>query len=185
MLKIGRLMLVLWMCLLVPRTGLATSVLQLSFDEQAADSTAIVLAEVGNHDIIVNNGRWYTDTTLRVSRVLAGQAPALFNVRLAGGEREGQKVELPGNAKLTEGDKIVAMIRFVEGRYYLTALSQSVWYVQGDGVKATVARNLHGLSMNIRDHSGSVVPANTSPVEFSTLEELVQAAQHVEVGSAL
>ncbi len=160
---------ILFAAVLFAAPARATSVVLLDPVEQAAESTAIVDAVVGDAVQVDDLGHTFTDTDLVVREVLAGAAPARFRLRQMKGVRpDGARFFVIGDAELAPGERIVAFVREVEGRWYLTALAQSVWHVREDG---TVWRDLDGLSLFARTERG-VVPADESPSDPETVDEL-------------
>ena len=161
----------------------ATSMVFMDATEQAAHSTAVIEAEVGGHDMIQTAaGMVYTDTTLHVRSVIAGSAPDLLNIRQQGGEIEGQRVVIPGDPQLAQGQKIVAMVREVDGRWYLTAMGLSVWVIEGNGDSAVVVRDLD-IAFFEQGPRGTE-PAHMTPLEFITLGALRSALAGAVTGVA-
>lgn len=151
--------------------------------EQASMSTAVVEATVGGHDTIQTaEGVRYTDTTLQLRSVIAGSAPDVFNVRQLGGELQGQIEIVHGDAKLVEGQRIVAMVRKVDQRWYLTAMGLSVWVIEGTGEQAAVIRDLD-VEFYEPGPRGTE-PARSTPLEFVTLGGLRDALAGVPTESA-
>lgn len=161
------------------RPAHATSVIHLTSVEQAALSHAIVEATVGTKDTMVfTDGRIYTDTTLHITNVINGEAPEVLNVRQSGGEHDGLIEQVAGDGRLDTGSRVVAMIRKVEGVWYLTAMAQSVWHVEGHGSTASVTRDVLGLGL-YQDTSAGTKPLDETPLEFAFLGELRTALSHV------
>lgn len=177
-------LLVLGLALGCVQDAAATSMIHLSSEEQALLSHAIVEATIGSHDTIAfPDGRVYTDSTLHVTAVINGDAPQVLNVRQWGGEHAGLIHEVPGDARLAPGDKVVAMIRQVDGIWYLTAMAQSVWYIEGDGSDARVTRDVLGLGL-YEDTIDGTKPLPQTPLEFAYLQDLRAALSQVPMGEA-
>lgn len=168
--------------------ALATTVVMLPPTEQAADSTAIVDAVVGSSTQSVDEarGRIYTDTVLHVSSRLAGSAPSTVSIRQLKGTRpDGGIVGVVGDANLVEGERVVAFVRHhADGRWYLTALGQSVWHVAPKGEDPTVRRDMDAHHMLMRDIDGTLKPADQSFETFGTLSELVYGLENLACGGA-
>lgn len=160
----------------------ATTVVALDVSEQASESDAFVIAVVGESKVEVTTDRWYTDTRLDVEKVLGGQAPRSITVRQLGGEHDGKMLYLPGDARLEAGQRIAGFVRKVDGRWYFTALGQSVWHIQGEGPGAQVRRDVEGMNFYQRDRNGAVVPAVQSLPEYATFSELQTATTGLVFG---
>ncbi|MCB9669522.1 MAG: hypothetical protein H6736_09810 [Alphaproteobacteria bacterium] len=173
---------VLCLGLTLAHTASATSMVAVGLEELAADSTAVVYARVGTADPVLTPSRAYTDTRLHVETVLAGQAPALLNVRQVGGVHGDHTIVVPGDGRLTPGDHVVAFLRKVDGRWYLTAMAQSVWHVEGTGRLARVHRELEGIALFERSTDGTVQEATESLPEPGTFEDLAEAVRHLQMG---
>lgn len=173
--------LLLGLSLLFAVPALATTVVAQGVEDLALDSTAFVEARVGPHQTFRGGDEWHTDTVLEVLAVHAGQAPERIAVRQAGGEIDGRNARIPGDAVLVPGERIVAFVRQVDGRWYFTSLGQSVWHVE-EGPKARLRRDIDGLNLYQRMLDGSVRPAIESLPEYSTLGELVNAVRGLALG---
>lgn len=158
------------------------SMVAVDVEEQALDSTAVVLAEVASNDAITTPTRAYLDTRLKVKAVLAGEAPSELNIRQVGGVHGGRKVAVPGDAELPVGGRVVAFIRKVDGRWYLTALSQSVWHVHGQGRTAQVYRDIRQVTLYERGPEGELQAPTQSLPDYTTYGELVDAVRDLPMG---
>lgn len=159
----------------------ATSMVMLEVDQQAEESHAFVEAVVGESEVVVTERMVYTDTVLTIVDVIGGDAPQEVILRQAGGVLPERTVFLPGDARLEPGDRIAAFVRGRQGRWYFTALGQSVWHVEG----RSVLRELDTDHLMERDATGRVVPATQSPMQFDTLDQLIDAVRDVSFGGAL
>jgi hypothetical protein len=124
--------------LLLGQPGLAwaTSVLLLDDVEQAALSTAVVVARVGEAKVSLHP-RWsrpVTRTELAVEQVLRGAAPERLVVEQLGGTWQGRRLTIPGDATLIAGVTYVLFLRRTDEGWFLTALQQSAWRIDGDDV---------------------------------------------------
>lgn len=160
----------------------ATSMVQVDVVEQALDSTAVVFAEVVSADPSVTPQRSYVDTQVRVLSLLTGEAPSVLNIRQVGGTHGGRTVFVPGDGRLIPGERVVAFIRRVDGRWYLTAMAQSVWHVEGTGRDAQVHRDFDGVAFYERGPDGSVQTPSQSLPEYATYGELVDAVRDLTMG---
>ncbi|MEZ4322572.1 MAG: hypothetical protein R3F61_34210 [Myxococcota bacterium] len=174
-------MCVVWLAC-APSLARATTMVVMDPSQQAEESDALIDAVVGASVVVQTERMVYTDTELWVRDVLGGSAPERLVVRQAGGELEGRTVFIDGDAKLLEGERVAAFVREREGRWYLTALGQSVWHVDA---RERLEQDLLSEHLMERDRTGRVVPATSSPVAFDTLADLAEAAQGLRFGGAL
>jgi hypothetical protein len=160
----------------------ATTVVALDVEEQALLSDAIVHARVLGADPVRTPTAAYIDTRLQITEVLAGTAPAEITIRQMGGVHDGVRVHVPGDATLVPGGQVVAFVREVEGRWYLTAMGQSVWTVTDPAASdAPVERDLKGVAVLERALDGSLrEPTQSLPV-YTTLSELRTAVSGLQV----
>lgn len=114
----------LW-CLLwgVAAPAFATTVVEQGVEELALDSTAVIEARVGQGVTTRAADQWYTDFPVDVLAVHAGSAPARLTLRQFGGEIDGMRAKIPGDAELVPGRRFVAFVRQVDGLWYTRAES--------------------------------------------------------------
>jgi hypothetical protein len=112
-----------------PRSAEATSALAFTVPEMARLSAAVVVGAVGpaRQEVHPTLRRPVTATTVRVEQVLAGVAPASLEVRQWRGTLDGRSSAIPGDPSLEPGARAVFFLRNVDGEWFLTALSQSVF----------------------------------------------------------
>lgn len=164
------------LALLAASTAQATSALALTTPEQAALSAAVVLATVGTatQEVHPTLGRPVTVTELRIERVLLGSAPETVGVRQWRGELDGRTSFVPGDPALEPGARLVVFLRQVDGRWFLTALSQSVFHVDADlGLdrEVDVALFTRGLEGRLVPLAGPLdEPASVRSLEASLRE---------------
>jgi len=100
--------------------------------------------------------RWNEDRTqiitltrLAVTQHLKGAGATELVVRQFGGEVDGLVSHVSGDARLEAGADVVLCLRRGAGVVYLTAMAQSVWYVnpQVSGATPEVHRDLAGLTL--------------------------------------
>lgn len=157
----------------------ATSMVRMDLEEQAEESTAFVDARVGDSHQVDGDRFVYTDTELVISDVLSGTAPRTLVVRQVGGTVDGRTTRVPGDARLTEDERILAFVRKVDGRWYFTLLGQSVWHVAPDGTLTPGTDPSHLLE---RGPTGAVRPATESAPWFASADDLSKAARHLHMG---
>jgi hypothetical protein len=142
----------------------ATTARALGLEEHVALSAAVVEGRVGDAQTGRDpaTGQPFTDTLVRVERVLHGAAPAAFRIRqMKGpGAQKGSTFVVVGDGELVAGERVVLFVKHdPDGRYYLTALAQSVYRVKGEGDGAKVERDLEGLVLLEPDAAGRWVSA--------------------------
>ena len=166
----------LWIVLLlawaVPAS--ATTALLLDDAEQARRSTAVVVATVGEAAVALHPEyrRPVTRTALTVHETLYGAAPARVTVEQFGGTWQGKTLYVPGDARLEPGARLVLFLRQVDDGWYLTAMEQSAWTV--DGERLVRPNTAHYV---VRDAAGRLAdapapPATTLPALRATLKGL-------------
>jgi hypothetical protein len=99
--------------------------------------------------------RWNEDhsqiltlTQLRVTEYIKGDGGVELVLRQFGGQVDGLVSRISGEAYLEPGQDVVLSLRRGEGVVYLTAMSQSVWYVAPQsGGALVVHRDMSGLTL--------------------------------------
>ena len=155
----------------------ATSALALTTREQAELSAAVVLATVGSSSQEVHPEflRPVTVTELRVDRVLLGAAPLTVPVRQWRGELNGRFSSIPGDPDLHRGEQVVAFLRQVDGQWFLTALSQSVFRVS-HGSDPSLERHVD-VALFTRAPDGRLLPLAaplSPPTTLSAMESALR-----------
>jgi hypothetical protein len=179
MMRLAPFALCLW-CVWGGSAAWATTVLLLNMEGHLRDSTAVVDAQVGASIQIIDEetGRPFTTTELHVERLLWGEAPNRLGVRQMRGVVGDRVHRVAGDPELRPGDRVVAFVhRDTDGRWYLTALAQSLYRVVGDGDDAKVERQLGGLQMMAHDTQGRLQPLEKAPAEPSGLRDLERAIE--------
>lgn len=163
--------------LLVAAPAQATSVVELPLPQHVAESTAVVEATVGVPHVTVNEEtqRPLTHTPLTVTGVLAGSAPAQLEISQHKGRVGDRELFFPGDGELEPGSTVIVFVIQAEGRWWLTALAQSVWTIDGTGDDAPATRQLADLAFYERNEAGKVVPAS-KPVQSRTTLGALRAA---------
>ena len=156
----------------------ASTFVALSDQELVTQSDAIVVGEVletfsywnDEHTMI------FTEAVVNVQRVVTGDAPALINVRTAGGVVGSYKVEASGFPTFRKGQRQVLFVhRSAAGALELTGYRQGQYYVQktaeGREMAVPALRNVRLLT-----RSGEVAPRpRTVP-----LESLISAVRTID-----
>jgi hypothetical protein len=128
----------------------AASVLQLDLEAHLQASTTVVEGwVVGTTQHFGEPGRRpYTTTDVQVDQVLYGHAPDVVTIRQEGGTYDGVTARIVGDGSLHQGERVVLFVKeWDDGYWYLTALAQSVYHVQGEEEGAPVERDLSGLDL--------------------------------------
>jgi len=169
------------LALLVPAAVHATSVLELTVPQHVADSVAVVEARVVGTRQTVDDatGRPLTHTRVLVLATLAGAAPAAFEISQWKGRVGETEFGFAGDGLLVPGTEVLLFVAQGDGRYWLTALAQSVWELAGRSDDARAVRQLDGLQFFERDPaSGALTPARKgAAASVSTLGALRAAVR--------
>jgi hypothetical protein len=117
----------------------ATVMVYRSVAELQQMSDAVVRGTiVSGHTYWREDGSLLTDWTVSVQEVLAGQAPETITVQQFGGEIDGIRAHIPGDAAFVVGQQVVLFLRDGIGEnvgfHYLTAMGQAVLTVSVTGV---------------------------------------------------
>jgi hypothetical protein len=147
----------------------ATSALYLSDVEQAAESTAVVIARVGlaRQTVHPEWNRPLTLTAIEVEEVLVGSAPATLSIEQLGGVLNGKVHYIPGDASLKQGERCLLFLRKVDGGWYLTAMKQSKYELRESKRGTFVRRDLsEGLFVNTPDGLKAYEPPREQPVQL-------------------
>lgn len=160
--------------LLGPVRADATSAILVSEVEQAEMSTAVVVATVVSQRPSVHPqyGRPMTLTTLDIERTLVGKAPAQVEIHQMGGERDGQTLHVPGDARWEIGERAVVYLRQVDGQWYLTAMEQSKYRIIPSIDGEVLERELSG-GLYVRQPNGSLSEWDGRDDSAPTLLDLV------------
>ncbi|MBN95360.1 MAG: hypothetical protein CL928_15045 [Deltaproteobacteria bacterium] len=160
--------------LLLPAWALASSSPMLSDQEQAALSTAVIVADVESSQLGVDErwGRAVARTSVRVVEVLDGQAPDDLVLEQFVG-RQGQRVyRMPGDAKLTHGERCVLFIREVGGHWYLTAMELSKYSIVHTPTTPRIRRVMAGGIFGGPTADSRPSEEDPQPGTLRTLDEL-------------
>ena len=147
----------------------ATSALYLSDVEQAAESTAVVIARVGqaHQTVHVEWNRPLTLTSIEVEEVLLGSAPATLSIEQLGGVLNGKVHYIAGDARLKQGERCLLFLRKVDGGWYLTAMKQSKYELRESKRGTFVKRDLsEGLFVNTPAGLKAYEPPRERPVQL-------------------
>ena len=165
----------------------ATSALYLSEKEQAVQSTAVVVARVFERTAIdvAAHRRPMQQTRLLIDEVLYGQAPEQVQLVQIGGTRDGISTTLPGDGVLHKGDRAVLFLRQEQGKWYLTALGQSVYYLVERNNQTHLAQDLQ-LNLYKRDGGGNLKkyhPEHKTKFTLEAMRLLLNAANATQTGA--
>ncbi len=158
--------------LLSASSASATSALYLSEVEQAAQSTAVVVASIGEAKVGVHP-KWkrpITTTTVHVQEVIIGKAPAQLTIEQLGGTIDGKTLHIPGDASFRRGERCVLFLRQLDGEWFLTAMQQSKYELREERRGTFLRRSLsEGLFVWGRDGLQPYQEPPTRPL--STLDD--------------
>lgn len=136
--------------LVLPVVAQSASTPILSDREQADLSTAVVVAEVGRGQLAIDEhwNRAVARTPVQVVDVISGKAPTTLVVEQFVGRQGKVHYHLPGDARLSEGERCVLFLREVGGQWYLTAMELSHYRIvrskDGDRVQREVRAGILG-----------------------------------------
>lgn len=192
---------------LAARTANATTMRYASLEALYEVSDVVVRGVVVDHHTFRTDTQMFTDWTVEVQEVLAGQAPAAITVRQIGGELDGLVMHIPGDAVLAEGDHVVLFLQGAGDVLGLTALGQAALSVElmdpvspadltdaitssgaSDGAAAhnlptgRVTRDLRGMTFYGPTEDGPGL-FNIDEVEVTTLDHLRELASMAEGAS--
>jgi hypothetical protein len=165
----------------------ATSALYLSEKEQAVQSTAVVVARVFERtpiDVEVHR-RPMQQTRLLIDEVLYGQAPHEVELVQIGGTRDGISTTLPGDGVLHKGDRAVLFLRQEQGKWYLTALGQSVYYLVERNNQTHLAQDLQ-LNLYKRDTNDNLKkyqPEHKTKFTLEAMRLVLNATNATQTGA--
>lgn len=144
--------LVLALGLLMPSGAHATTAVMVDRAQLVEMSDLMVRATV-----VGVSYRWNEDhsqiltlTRLSVTQYIKGTGPVELTLRQFGGDVDGLVSRIPGEAYLNAGQNVVLSLRRGAGTVvYLTAMSQSVWYIDTTPNVSlpTVHRDMSGLTL--------------------------------------
>lgn len=153
----------------------ATTMVMADLDHLASASDAIVVATVGRSRPVHHPRLFVEETELHVEHVVAGDAPDRVNLRQLGGIHDGLTTRIAGDAELAEGQRVVVCLQEGAESWTLTALAQSVWFVDGERADAPVWRDLAGLDLVELGLDGAFAPLSRSERLPTTLDTLTLA----------
>ena len=158
--RIQNLILFCSLLLITPSFASATTMFHVSDIEQARQSDAVIVATIGTSKTAIhpNKKSIMTETNIFVEEVLTGNAPRFLTIRQIGGTLDGKTMYVPGDARLSEGSKVVLFIHEENGQWYLTAMEQSKYDLQHHKRLGWVMkRELHG-GLVVRTSEGRLAP---------------------------
>ena len=148
-----------WALLSILPSAQATTLEQLTLEQMARLSTAIVRAKIGSARADVRGGDVYTTHTLKVletwKRDVSGRAKAVAEVSTPGGVAEGLRQVVEGAPDLREGDEYVIFLwTSRSGLTQVIGLSQGLFRVQADPSGKTLLATRTSAAERILDASG-------------------------------
>ena len=86
-----------------------------------------------------------------------------------------------GDARLKEGERVLAFVRERNDQWYFTALGQSVWHVVPEGLY----RDVDASHLMERGYDGRITESTQSPLPFETVDQLTTTVEPLPFGGAL
>ena len=173
----------LWILLLAaawwPRAAEASVVRALSVAQQVALSDAVVEGRVGVAEAHHEPGSPpFTDVPIHVEQVLHARVavPEVVWLRQRRGVVEGRRITVVGDAVLQPGEHVVVFLRQVQGRWYLTSLAQSVFWLDGAFGPGSAEQRLGGLTRLGEDGATPLKPPPGAATSAESLRRAVRAA---------
>jgi hypothetical protein len=152
----------------------ATVVVPLTRAELVQRSDMVVQAT-----IVAQRSEWNPDhsqmrtfTRILIGSWLKGASPVEFEIEQTGGSVGGRVSHVAGDAWLTPGQQAVLFLRTIDGHYYLTALSQSVYFIDVSAAHPTVRRDVSQLTF-ARPSNGRYVLVPPTLERAESLAQLV------------
>ncbi|MFT5432623.1 MAG: hypothetical protein ACI9OJ_003325 [Myxococcota bacterium] len=172
--------------LLGPACGSATTIRSMSTFEMVAESAVIIRGTVEAQRGLFNAdmSRIYTDSTVLVTRVIAGKGVGSttrskrISVRQIGGRVGEVSMTVPGVARLAPGEDVVLFLRTDGTRHYLVGMSQGKFSLRkGPKGQTLVGRDLSGLHfLRSRGKPFGHPPVTAPPETFNALVERIRTA---------
>ncbi len=146
----------------------ATVSTRLTVAQLTAEASLVVHADVVDRYVVPARGprgEIYTRTILSVHRYLEGDGPTTLVVQQLGGHLGDLSMRVTGNARLEEGDEVVAFLDVDPARQltFVVGLAQGVYHVRRGTGGPTVSRDLGGLAF----YRAGAVEVATDPEVFS------------------
>jgi hypothetical protein len=168
----------------------ATTIRSMSTAEMVTESTVIVRGTVGAQRGLFNadKSRIYTDSTVLVTRVIAGTGVGhgvgpttrleRISVRQIGGRVGEVSMTVPGVARLAPGEDVVLFLRTDGTRHYLVGMAQGKFSLRkGPEGQTLVGRNLSGLHfLPSRGKPVGHSPVTPPPETYNALVERIRTA---------
>lgn len=148
----------------------ATVVLPLALSDLVDRSDVVARVRVVSTRIVQTPEAPFRATELEVVEGFAGAQPGeTFEIW----QRGDGYVFVIGDPWLEPGQEGLVFLRHVDGRFYLTALAQSWWNIEGQGDELIAQRDLSGLEILHRDVTVMVPP---NQISWSSLRQMVLQA---------
>ncbi|MCA9665386.1 MAG: hypothetical protein KC503_07355 [Myxococcales bacterium] len=138
----------------------ATVMEALSLDDLARGASHVVEGEVTSKRVYLRGGVPWTDTTVKLSRVLMGSATRgqSMVVRQPGGELGTLGLRVSGAATMRRGETVMLFVRPVRGVYVPVGMTQGKYELYKDSAGTWRARrDLSGVSFAQLNSTGAVV----------------------------
>lgn len=124
--------------LMFPVRALATSLNEVSVHDLVGHSDRVVLGRVVDVDVVPSGPAGqpgiHTRVLVEVSETLLGRDEALLEVWVQGGELDGRRRVLTGQARFVAGEEVALFLFEAGGGLWPTAMSLGKWVLEGHSV---------------------------------------------------
>jgi hypothetical protein len=179
-----RIPLLLTICVMIPTSARASTMLALDLTELARSADVVVVAEVLGLQAEPARGGIVTRVLVRVETQVAGQSSAGDELELLipGGELDGLGMLVHGSPRLEPGRRYLLFLRQHTPEYRIVGLAQGALPLQpsgaSGGMMVTTPSNLPGL---VRLRNGRLQPAQpaiTAPTALHDVIATIREARH-------
>ena len=154
---------------LAPTSAQATVVRHADIDRLVEISHLIVHGVIQDSSVEVDREARWLLTSVEVQEVFAGERSATnldeLRIRQWAGQNGSSRGRIAGDPKLVAGDEVVLFLRRDPDRqgWALAALSQAVFYIDGQGPRRRVRRHLEGLHLLQGDGAAPSATSHEEP----------------------
>jgi hypothetical protein len=137
----------------------ATVLLSLTTEKLTDQAGVVVRGRVIAQQVVTNEGKLWTDTTLRISAVLKGPVAAgkTVVVRQPGGETATGGMRVAGAARFQRAEEVLVFLRPVGSFYIAVGMCQGKYRIYRDkGGVERAQRELSGVSFAVLNGQGRV-----------------------------
>jgi hypothetical protein len=145
-----RVLLVVLGFALTARIAGATVVKGVSLERSIRASEAILIGQVvGSRSYEDRDGRILTGFRVRVEEALKGpfRAGDVAEVTTTGGELDGRRLHVPGEAAYRKGERVLVQLERIDGRWHTLGLASGRWTLTRDERGEHLTRDLSQLAV--------------------------------------